>query len=531
MRDLIGATLESEAGALVGGAAFERIRARIDTQYAAYFTGRSGAPTQRLLAAQKRVAAAAETLAEAERREGLLEAAFADLDAARRQLSTLRRELENDPDAAERAGLLARLETARGAALQLATRKAEAAAAAARRDGLEDLAARHTAALERQARAQDRQQAARAELADLSAGVEAARARADTARGALATALSAREAARTALAQARAQDTAERRRAQIAAAHERLAHVAALEAERAPLDATVRQAVPAQVLEDLTAAEREVVRHRTLLEADGTRVELVGAGGVTKDGAPLEAGEWTLTRETRIGLPGGGELVLRPSEALVGAQAALDAAQARCAALLAQWQVSGLAEARARNDAAREASRALETLTARVLAAAPADRDLDLAAGPGRCAPLSPLIPSLPHAPRLTRLRLPAPWLNWRPNRTTPRPPLPGPKRRRAKRRTTRARPRRRRHRSPSRSAPPLPTSPAWRRNWPFSPHTPTSPTSPRRCRPRARLLPPHRSPCNRPKPTPVLSTKPPSPAALTPSPRADGPRKRAAQT
>jgi hypothetical protein len=406
LRDLIGATLESEAGALVGGAAFERIRARIDTQYAAYFTGRSGAPTQRLLAAQKRVAAAAETLAEAERREGLLEAAFADLDAARRQLSTLRRELENDPDAAERAGLLARLETARGAALQLATRKAEAAAAAARRDGLEDLAARHTAALERQAGAQDRQQAARAELADLSAGVEAARARADTARGALATALSAREAARTALAQARAQDTAERRRAQIAAAHERLAHVAALEAERAPLDATVRQAVPAQVLEDLTAAEREVVRHRTLLEADGTRVELVGAGGVTKDGAPLEAGEWTLTRETRLGLPGGGELVLRPSQALVGAQAALDAAQTRCAALLAQWQVSGLAEAQARNDAAREASRALETLAARVLAAAPADRDLDLAAGPE---PLRAFVAAHPLAAARAEAHAPSP--------------------------------------------------------------------------------------------------------------------------
>lgn len=381
LRDLIGATLEGEAGALVGGAAFERIRARIDAQYSAYFTGRAGAPTQRLLAAQKRVSAAAETLAEAVRREDLLEAAFAELDAARRQLATLRRELENDPDAAERADVLARLETARGAALQLATRKAEGAAAASRLGGLEDLSARHAAALERQASAQARQAAARGQLAGLTEGLATAHARAGTARGALATALAARDAARTALTEARAQEATNRRRAQIAAAHERLAHVTALEAERAPLDAAVKQAVPAQVLEDLAAAEREVVRHAALLEADGTRVELIGAQGVTKDGAPLEPGEWTLTRETRIGLPGGGELVLRPSQALAGAQAALDGAQARRAALLAQWQVATLAEAQARAEAAREATRALETLAARVLAAAPTDRDLGLVAG------------------------------------------------------------------------------------------------------------------------------------------------------
>lgn len=381
LRDLIGATLEGEAGALVGGAAFERIRTRIDAQHSAYFTGRAGAPTQRLLAAQKRVSAAAETLAEAERREELLEAAFADLDAARRQLATLRRELDDDPDAAERADVLVRLETARGAAQQLATRKAEGAAATSRLGGLEDLSTRHAAALERQASAQARQTAAREQLAGLNEGLATAHTRAETARGALDTALAARDVARTALTEARAQDIAMRRRAQIAAAHERLAQVTALEAERVPLDAAVKQAVPAQALEDLAAAEREVVRHAALLEADGTRVELIEAQGVTKDGAPLDPGEWTLTRETRIGLPGGGELVLRPPQALAGAQAALDGAQSRRAALLAQWQVATLAEAQGRAEAAREAARALETLAARVLAAAPADRDLGLAAG------------------------------------------------------------------------------------------------------------------------------------------------------
>lgn len=383
LRDLIGATLEGEAGALIGSAAFDRVRARIEGQYVTYFTARSGAPTLRLLAAQKRVTTAAEALAEAERREETLEAAFADLDTARRALTALRRELDNDPDAPERADLLAKLETARGAAQQLATRKAQASAASSRLAGVEDLANRHASALERQAAAQKRRAAAISERTALAAGLAAARTRAAQARNGLDIALAAREAARAAFASAKAQDSANRHRAGIAAAHARHAQVLALEARRTPLDDAIAGAVPVQVLGDLAAAERDVVRHRTLLEADGTRVELIGgAHAVTRDGAALEPGEWTLTRDTRIGLPGGGELVLRPSQALAGAQDALDGANTRRAALLTQWQLESLAQAQARTDAAREAQRALETLAIQITAAAPADRDLGLAPGP-----------------------------------------------------------------------------------------------------------------------------------------------------
>lgn len=381
LRDLIGATLEGEAGTLLGSAAFERVRTRIEGQYVTYFTAKSGAPTARLLAAQKRVSTAIDMLAEAERREEGLEAAFADLDNARRALTALRRELDHDPDAPERADLLARLETARGAAQQLATRKAEAAAASSRLGGLEDLATRHAGGLDRQVAAQARRKQASGKRAALAAGLEAARGKATDARIALDTALAAREAARGVLAEARAQDTANRRRERIAAAHARHAEARMLEARRAAFDEAVVRAVPARVLDDLAAAEREVVRHRTLLEADGTRVELIGTDALTRDGAPLESGEWTLTRETRIGLPDGGELVLRPSQALAGAQAALDAATARRATLLAQWQLESLAAAQARADAAHEAGRALETLAAQITAVTPADRDLALAAG------------------------------------------------------------------------------------------------------------------------------------------------------
>jgi hypothetical protein len=382
VRDLIGATLEGEAGTILGSAAFERVQGRVEGQFRQFFTDKGQvARTGRLGLAQQRLAAATEALAEAEQRERALEAAFAELDQARRQLATLRRDLDDDHDAAERADLEKRLETARGAAQILARRQAEAAGAAGRLSGLQDLADRHTQTLERRTGAEGRRDAARAERAALAESLDAARGKFAAAAEALDTARLEREAARTALASAHERETARRRYQGVAAAHERHGEVLALETRREALAADAARGVPAQVLDDLDAAEREVVRHRTLLEADGTRVELIGSAGLTRDGGPLAPGEWTLTRETRIGLPGGGELVLRPPQALAGAQAALDAASARRAALLDKWALASPAEARARNEAAREAQRHAETLTARILAAAPADRDLALAAG------------------------------------------------------------------------------------------------------------------------------------------------------
>lgn len=380
VRDLIGATLEGEAGTILGSAKFERVRARIEGPVREYLTA-TGRPTGKYAAAQQREKAALAALAEAEQREQALETAFGELDQARRQLANLRRELDDDQDAAERADLEKRLETARGAAQLLAQRQAEAISAKARADSLHDLSERHAQALRRQTEAEARRDAARSERAALGENLEAARMRVTQAAKGVGTARTARDAARTALTEAQARGLARRRHEGVTAAHARHAQVVALEAEREALAVTTASSVPAKVLKQLEDAEGEVIRHRTLLDADGTRVELIGAQGVTRDGAPLEPGEWTLTRETWIGLPGGGELVLRPSQALAGAQAALDAATARRAALLHEWSVTSLADARSRNEAAREAQRQTETLAARVLAAAPADRDLGLVAG------------------------------------------------------------------------------------------------------------------------------------------------------
>lgn len=382
VRDLIGATLEGEAGAIVGSAAFDRVSARVEAQYLNYYTARSGAATGRLAAARTRFAEAADTLAAAQQREEALEAAFAELEQTRQALQSLRRELDDGQDSAHRADLIGKLETARGAAQQLTTRRAEAAATGARLASLEDLSSRHGAALERQTAAQAQRDAAVDARQALAAELDAARARTTDARSELEHARTTRDAARTALALARAQALEDRRRSGIAAAHDRYRQVGELEADRPALAKTVAAAVPDTVLEDLAAAEREVVRHRTLLEADGTRVELVGsADTLTRDGLPMAPGEWTLTRETRIGLPGGSELVLRPSQALAGAQAALDAATSRHAAMLAQWQLESLADAQRRNEAAREAQRTLGTLAVQIAALTPAEPDLDLETG------------------------------------------------------------------------------------------------------------------------------------------------------
>lgn len=387
VRDIIGATLEGEAGTILGGAAFQQVQDRVEVQFRQFFTDKGQvAKAGRLGAAQQRLAAATEALAEAQQREQALEAAFTDLDQARRQLTTLRRDLDDDQHAVERADLEKRLETARSAAQLLAQRQLEASGAATRLAGLQDLADRLAQSQTRRAGADERKDAAQAERATLAQTLASAQSDLAAAATALDSARQARDLARTALAKAQAHDTALRRREGLAAAHARHEKVLALETEREALTTAASLFVPAPVLDELDVAEREILRHRTLLETEGTHVELTGAGasleGITRDGAPLGNGTWTLVRETRIGLPGGSELVLRPPQALAGAQAALDAATRRHSELLAKWSLDSLAAARARNEAAREARRQMETIDAQVLAGAPADRDLNLAVGP-----------------------------------------------------------------------------------------------------------------------------------------------------
>lgn len=409
VRDLIGSTLEGEAGTIIGSAAFDRVRARIEAPLRDHLTA-TGKATGRYAAAQQRAASAALALKEAEDLERQLEAAFVEVDEARRQLATIARDLDADHDAAERKDLESRLETARGAAQLLARREAEASAAATRHTGLQDLHQRHRQAIERQTGALNGTKKAHKARAALAETLSAARSHAAQAAAALETARTGREAARTALAEARAHEAAARRREAVAAANLRHGEVLALEAQREALAVAAARVVPAGDIAEIEAAERDRVRHAALLEADGTRVELVGAGhgghAVTRDGAPLEPGAWTLTRETRLGLPGGGELVLRPPQALAGAQAALDAAEARRAALLARWSLADLAEARTRNEAAREAQRQVETLAARIHAAAPADRELGLAAGADA---LKVFVAANPHAPQAAQTDTPRP--------------------------------------------------------------------------------------------------------------------------
>ncbi|WP_395396227.1 AAA family ATPase (plasmid) [Novosphingobium sp. BL-8A] len=406
VRDIIGATLQGEAGTILGGAAFQQVQGRIEAQFRQFFTEKGQvAKAGRLGTAQQRLAIAAETLAEAQQREQALETAFSELDQARRQLTTLRRDLDDDQYAVERTDLEKRLEAARGTAQLLAQRQLEVTGASTRLAGLQDLADRLAQTQDRLAGADARKSAAQTQRAALAETLASAQSEVTTAAAVLDAARRARDLARAALAKAQAQDAAWRRREGLLAAHARHGKVLALETERERLTAATTQTVPVQVLDELDAAEREILRHRALLETEGTHVELTGPvaslEGFTRDGHPLEPGAWTLTRETRVGLPGGGELVLRPPQALAGAQTALEAATRRRATLLAEWSLDSLTAARARNEAAREAQRQMETINARLLAATPADRDLSLAAGPDA---LKVLVAAHPLGPAATEL-------------------------------------------------------------------------------------------------------------------------------
>lgn len=149
------------------------------------------------------------------------ETAFTDLDQVSRQLTTLRRDLDDDQHAVERADLEKRLETARSAAQLLAQRQLEASGAATRLAGLQYLTDRLAQTETRRAGADARKDAAQAERATLAQTLASAQADLTAAAAALDDARQARDRARTALAKAQTHDAALRRREGLVAAHAR----------------------------------------------------------------------------------------------------------------------------------------------------------------------------------------------------------------------------------------------------------------------------------------------------------------------
>ncbi len=124
VRDTIQATLEAEVGTILGGAAYERVRERVDQQCAVFWTAK-GSPGGEQKAARERLDQAQVIAREAASKVELLEKSFGEVEAARVRLKLLQREMADTTDTDRRADLVRSLEIARAAAQMLAQRKAE----------------------------------------------------------------------------------------------------------------------------------------------------------------------------------------------------------------------------------------------------------------------------------------------------------------------------------------------------------------------------------------------------------------------
>ncbi len=381
VRDTIASTLEAEIGSIMGGETYRRVRQRVDAQFDLYWSP-SGQKRGRQKEASDRLAAAEAISREAGERLATLERSFADLESAQARLRIIEREIADETDNQSRKNLVETLEVARAAAQILATRHAENETAIAKLSGLNDLKTRHTDAVAARETASSALAEAKDARTRIAENLIAARAKVATARTELAEARAERQAARAAL--AAGEDTNQRhlRRSATSAARERHGNLLELEAQYRGAEAVSHTALDAKVLADLEENDRELARAQAVVSAGATRLILSGeTAGITIDGEPMVAGERTLTSEARIAFAKS-ELIVSPPDTAASAEEALRSAIANRQATLDDLGIADLAEARARNDAARDAAAELRTLEARIEALTPADEAIALSAGP-----------------------------------------------------------------------------------------------------------------------------------------------------
>ena len=384
VRSSIQATLEAEVGTIVGGAAYERVRKRIDEQYDIYWTPTGKAQSKgRWQAARDRDQQARQTAADATKRLDALETSFGELETARGRLKVIERELADETEQEQRAGLVQSLEIARAAAQILETRKAEHGNFSANLDRLDDLQSQHEAAKEALAAAGESLTAITADRDQLADQLEAGRTKVADAKAALDKARDDRATARQARVEGEGRLARLQRHAAIADARQRHTELLDLEKQLANARNQAAQVIPAEAFARLEANDRAVAEARAAVNAGATTIELTGdATGITIDGEPLTPNSpRTLTGETQIAL-GGGILVIRPPATAASAEARLAELLERQELELAEWDVVGLAAARTRNDTARDAQGTVQLLETKITGLTPAQPRLDLAAGP-----------------------------------------------------------------------------------------------------------------------------------------------------
>ena len=380
VRDSVRAALEAEVGTIMGGAAYQRVRPRIDSQFADYWTT-TGRPSGRQTTARTEHDAAENAATEAATRLAALEQGFSDLEAARARLKVLDRDLADTTDADRRKALVGQIDVARSAAQLRDTRLAEQGRLADQVKGLEDLTARLADAEKAVRDTAAALSKAREKRSSLEEELSSTRERAGTARDRLATARDNRRKAHAALEGATKLVAARTRHVEITRVRQRHVELLPLERELEAAGKLGTTVIPPSVIKALEERERAVDKARAAVEAGATRIEFVGdVSGVRIDGVAAVPGDCTLSRETRIQL-GGAELIIRPPAGLQSAETALANARDDLGATLADHGVTSVADARSRNEVARDAVANVRTLEAQIFGLTPAVPLLGIAAG------------------------------------------------------------------------------------------------------------------------------------------------------
>lgn len=380
VRDSVTSTLEAEVGSIMGGAAYRRVRTRVEAQYELYWTP-TGQKRGRQTDARERLEAAETTAREAADRLATLERSFSDVEAARARLKIIQREMADNTDTQTRSDLVASLDIARAAAQILTTRRAEQEAANGKVKALADLRQRHDDATQARTNADAALTQASEQRLGVADALSAAKQKVVDARTALDSARTDRQAAQRALAEGEERIRQCRRGAAVQAACRRHADLLKLEEQHSTAKVLCDTAIAPEVLMSLEAHDRAVAEAQAVVNAGATRIALSGtADGITIDGEPMPLGARTLDREVNIRL-GAAELQITPPASAASAAEVLAAALRKRKSALDELGVADLAAARARNEIARDAAADLQTLEARIEAATPADDAIQLAAG------------------------------------------------------------------------------------------------------------------------------------------------------
>tara|TARA_R110000868_G_scaffold13347_2_gene62461 strand:- start:2477 stop:5116 length:2640 start_codon:yes stop_codon:yes gene_type:complete len=396
VRDSVHATLEAEVGAIMGGSSYDRVRGRVDQQYAELWTA-TGRPTGKQLVAKDRLETAEAASQVAADRLNALETSFSELESDRARLRVLEKELADDTDMHARKNLVASTETARSAAQLLLTRRAEHQALVGRARGLEELLQRHEAAKAALTATAQKAEDARIVRSEIVTEMERARDRASGAKAAHAEARASYNAARILLTDGEKQVEVARIAAASDAARQRYSKLLGLEEALVSAKGVKAAGISTADLAKLDELERAILKSRIELEAGATRIELVGSSvGITIEGKPLGVGELILDGETRIELEGGAALIIRPPAVSTSASARRVKLETTLADMLTTAGHTEVSAARAAHNASRHADGDIKTLLTQIDALTQPDILLNLRAGPE---PLKLLIAATHDAP------------------------------------------------------------------------------------------------------------------------------------